>query len=363
MNAAQRSFVEDDLRQIASLLLVAGAICIAAGQARAETWDWRDVGFGLRLPLALDRASVFTDVVGLSASTAYPYGSAINPANDDFLRLPPNQFTLAGTGSGVFVAFEGGASITGTGWSANYRFPMAGTVTASYAQSASRDAHTHQGENLRLHSEEFSLGYSHRATANLAVGGEFRFTDSRLRLESTAEGFPLIGHSDSEGYDGRLGILFAASDEWLIGMTVGAGWVYTDNNGQIDVPVAFGGPINIATFSDFTRSVQVRTGAGWRPSDAFGLYMDAQWLRLKNDDEAVSVGRAFVGVEYLPIQLIALRVGGSVDTAGKTTVSTGVGIYLKHVQFEVAYSYNAFPEVRREFGPANLFSVSVVGTF
>jgi hypothetical protein len=91
--------------------------------------------------------------------------------------------------------------------------------------------------------------------------------------------------------------------------------------------------------------------------------MDAQYLHLKNDDEAVSVGRAFAGVEYLPIPLIALRVGGSVDTAGKATVSTGVGIYLKHVQFEVAYSYNAFPEVRREFGPANLFSVSVVGIF
>jgi hypothetical protein len=42
-------------------------------------------------------------------------------------------------------------------------------------------------------------------------------------------------------------------------------------------------------------------------------------------------------------------------------VSAGLGFYgLKHVQLELAYVYNAFPEVRREFGTAHLVSFSAV---
>ena len=341
------------------------SIAIAAARpAHADTWDWRDVGFGLRLPLALDRASVFTDVVGLSASAAYPYGSAVNPANDDFLRTPPNQFTLAGTGTGVWVAFEGGASITAGAWSASYRLPTAGTFSLSYSRSSSDDAHTHQGDTYRLDSQDFSLGYSHLLTPDVAVGAEFRVTDSWLRFESMAEGFPLNANSDSLGYEVRLGTVFAMTKQLLVGVTAGAGWTYTHNNAQVEVPAPFGGPINVEPFYDFTRSVTARVGTGWRPSDAFGLYVDAQYLHLKNDDESVSVGRAFAGIEYLPIQALALRVGGSVDSVGKTSVTTGIGIYaFKHVQIELAYSYNAFPEVRREFGAANLVSFSIVGLY
>ena len=42
-------------------------------------------------------------------------------------------------------------------------------------------------------------------------------------------------------------------------------------------------------------------------------------------------------------------------------MSAGIGFYgLKHALFEVAYVYNAFPELRREFGGAHLLSASIV---
>ena len=41
-----------------------------------------------------------------------------------------------------------------------------------------------------------------------------------------------------------------------------------------------------------------------------------------------------------------------------------MGIYVfKHVQVELAYAYNAFPEVRREFGGAQFFSASLTVIF
>ena len=72
----------------------------------------------------------------------------------------------------------------------------------------------------------------------------------------------------------------------------------------------------------------------------------------------------FAGVEYLPIQILALRLGGSADTDRQLTLSTGVGFYpTKYFQAELAYVYNAFPEIRKEFGRAHLISLSLATVF
>ncbi|HEU5188121.1 MAG TPA: hypothetical protein VFX14_00375, partial [Methylomirabilota bacterium] len=69
-------------------------------------------------------------------------------------------------------------------------------------------------------------------------------------------------------------------------------------------------------------------------------------------------------VEYLPVQFLALRAGSSVDTDRQFTASTGLGFYpTKYFQAELAYVYNAFPEVRKEFGRAHLISLSLAVVF
>lgn len=329
----------------------------------AEAWDWHDAPFSLRLGLALDRASNFTDVVGLSASAAYPYGSSVNPANDDILRDPPNDFKFALTGTGLYVPFETGAFITAGAGSASYRLPGAGTLTLSYSKAGSHDAQSSQGDTFRLNSQDFTLGYSHRLEKWLALGGEFKITKSTLKFESSLAGFPLNTETDATGYDVRVGGTVTPAKEWLIALTGGAGWNYAGTSGAVAIPALFGGPMPI-DFDTFTRSIVLRAGLGWRPSEKFGAYVDWQYLRLWTNDDSVSVGRTFAGVEWLPHPAMALRLGGSVDSAGKTNVSTGVGFYgFKHVQLEVAYVYNGFPEVRREFGAAHLLSSSVVILF
>ena len=121
------------------------SLCAAAlgGLAPVLLWavlesqaaDLKDEPFSFRIGLALDRGSTFTDVAGLAASAAYPYGSSTNPAADDFLRKPPNEFSLAATLTGNYIAFNSGASITAGGSSASYRLPMAGTLTLTYTDA------------------------------------------------------------------------------------------------------------------------------------------------------------------------------------------------------------------------------------
>jgi hypothetical protein len=327
---------------------------------RASAWEWQDAPFGLRLGLSLDRASSFTDVVGLSASAAYPYGSSVNPANDDFLRDPPNDFRLVLTGTGLYVPFETGPYITAVAGSVTYRLLTAGAFTFSYSNANSHDAKSSQGDNYRLDSEDFTLGYSHLVEKWLSIGSEFKLTKSTLKLKTNVAGFPVNTETEATGYDVRLGALIAPAKDWLVALMGGAGWNYAGTSGGVAIPALFGGPTPI-NFDTFTRSINLRAGVGWRPSEKLGAYVDWQILRLWTDDDSVSVGRTFAGVEWLPHPAIALRLGGSVDTAGKSNVSTGIGFYgFKRVQFEFAYVYDAFLEVRREFGAAHLVSSSII---
>ena len=345
---------------VRGLFALVGFLAVIAAHRPANAWDWRGAPVDFRIALAFDRAwSTYTDVVGLSASAAYPYGSSVNPANDDFIRVAPNDFAVAGTATGFFIPFSGGALIAAQAGSVSGRIPGAGTLTATYSHTQSYDARSAQGDTFTLRSQDVTVGYSQAVTQWLALGGEFRITDSNLRFGSSIMDFPLDTETGSTAYDFRVGGLMAIGKHWLVALMAGAGWSYGHTRGSLEIPEDFGGPAPVG-FHTLTRSVNLRAGAGWRPSDRFGAYVDWEFLHLWTDDDSLSVGRGFAGIEYQPIPALALRLGGSVDTAAKTNVSVGVGFYgLKHVQIELAYVYNAFPEVSREFGRAHLVSVSI----
>ena len=332
--------------------------------------DLGDEAVGLRIGLALDRASTFTDVVGLSASTAYPYLSSVNPAAGDFLREPPNQFRIIGTLTGAYVAFNNGSSITAGAASATYRLPAAGTILASYTRVDSQDVESHQGDHFTLRSNELRLTYSHLLDRWISIGGSVRLTESRLGMSTLFSDFPQHTDTESLGVEGSLGVLVAPHRHWLVGIQVALGWSRGETTGFVDLPPApFGPGLTPIDVTDNIRSLNIRGGLGWRPSEKFSAYADWQYLRLTNvrngfSDDSADVGRMFAGVEYLPFQILAVRLGGSADTDGQFTVSGGVGFYpTKYFQTELAYVYNAFPEIRKEFGRAHLISLSLAIAF
>jgi hypothetical protein len=347
------------------LICVAVMAFVFIAAVHALAGDLNDEPVGFRIGLALDRGSTFTDVIGLSASAAYPYGSSVNPAADDYLRAPPNVFTLAGTATGNYAWFEGSGQISAGAVSGQYRWPDVGTITVSYSRIDSHDARTHQREMLVLRANEVDVGYSRRVASDIVLGGEVRLTESTLSLAGSAAGFPFQAGTESLGVEGRLGVLAGLGADWLVGATAGVGTTRARTNADVlTPPPPFGFGRLRSEFKDTVNSVNLRLGAGWRPSTAFGAYGDLQYLALSGNDNTVDVLRLFAGLEYLPHDTVAFRVGGSIDDHSNATLSSGLGIYVfKHLQIEAAYVYNAFPEVRREFGTAHVLSLSIVVSY
>ena len=350
-----------------------GPLCLTVALALssvATAGELIDESLGHRLVLALDRGSAYSDVIGLSASMAYPYGSSANPAAGDFLREPPSNYTVSGTGTGAFVALGGGGSVSAGAASFSARVPGAGTVIAAYSRIDSHDATTHQGDRITVRIDELRLSYSQLILPTLSVGVSVRGSESELSIGSTMFDFPLRTTSGSLSGSAGVGVLWKPATEWLLGGLAELGWSRSRTHGAVDFPAPpFGpGPGPIA-FTDNTRSVNLRLGGGWRPSESLGVYADVQYLHLDTvligaGSDRAEIGRAFAGVEYLPIQALALRLGGSADSDRQLTLSAGIGFYpTRYLQAELAYVYNALPELRREFGRAHLVSVSVAVVF
>ena len=343
----------------AALTCVIALLLICAG-VRGSDFD--DEPVGLRISLALDRVSSFTDTIGRTASVAYPLGSSVNPAGYDFLREPPLDYAGLVTFTDNLIVFESGASVVGSSSTGAFRFPEAGTLFATYTRTDSHEGHSHQGDKFVLRSNELTLGYSHRLREGLSLAGSMKLTDSSLGIDDTFLGFDRSTDTDSEGIDLKVGVLMALAEDWLVGFCAGAGWISSGTEGTVSLPPPPFGPGPLAIMvQDTTTSVNLRAGVGWRPSDRYGAYADWQYLRFENDLGAPEVGRMLVGVEVFPTKALAVRFGGSIDTERQLTGSAGLGFYgIERVPIEFAYSYNPFPEVNHEFGRGHLLSLSVV---
>jgi len=359
---ATLSFRERPFRR--SIVLICGAALVSfCASAAARDLDEEPVA--LRLSLALERVSTFSDTIGRSASVAHPLGSSVNPASYDFLREPPYDFKAVQTFTSNYATFGTDTTVTGFSTNSACRLPTAGTLSGLYIRTDSHDGESRQGDQFLLESNEFVLGYSRRLREDLSVGCSVKLTDSLLDIDDTFLGFPRETDTSSFGVDFKLGLLKALHDDWTLGLMAGVGRTRSDIDGTVLLPPPPFGPGTVAIDEkDTTDSVNLRGGIGWRPSDGLGLYADWQYLQLDSDFGSVDVGRMFLGMEALASRSLALRLGGSVDTEQNTTASAGLGFYgIKGVPVEIAYSYNAFPEVNQEFGRSHLLSVSIAILF
>lgn len=342
------------------------ACCLlSAWCARTASADIDEEPVALRIQLSLNRASAFTDTLGRSASVAYPLGSSVNPAAYDFLREPPYDFGALTTLTTNLVTFRTGTTVTGFSTNSAYRVPAAGTVYGSYIRTDSHEGDSRQGDEYDLASDELTLGYSHRLRRGLAVGGSVKLLDASLDVDDTYLAFPRSTESASDGLELKGGVLSALGERWLVGLSGSVGWRWTDIEGRVFLPPPPFGPGTVPIDEDVTsRTVDLRAGAGCRVSRALDVYLDYQYLHLYGGGDSVDVGRLLTGIEARPADAWFVRLGGSVDTEHEETISAGLGYHgIENLPIEMAYIYNAFPEVNREFGRNHLFSLSVVLIF
>jgi len=344
-------------------VLAFGVGLLAGGTAAGIDLDHQPVAF--RINLSLDRVSAFTDTLGRSASVAYPLGSSVNPAGYDFLREPPFDFDTVGTFTTNYVRLGTGSTVTGFATTAAHRLPKAGTISATYVRTDSHGGVSRQGDGYVLGSDELTVGYSRRLREGLAIGGSVKLLHSFLDIEDAFMGSPRETDTDSEGITFNAGVMAALSERWLAGVCGGIGWTNSDADGRLKFPNPPFGPGTVP-FSehDSTRNINVRAGLGYRATDQLGIYADWQYLHLDGGMGSLDIGRMYAGLEATPSPVWTLRLGGSLDTEHEGTVSAGVGFQgIEGVPIQLAYVYNAFPEVNQEFGRNHLLSLSAVLVF
>ncbi len=352
---------------------VVAALCVTGLLApHAEAGDFNDNPYLLRLFLSLDRASNYADTAGRQASIAYPGGSSANPAGDAVRQGSRPEATLTG------IRVHGDSGATLTAFPVTFTVPTDDTTVLAfaYAYTDTPDGDNREGLENRVRSNEFFLGLARRVTPATSVGGQVRIVDSTIDEEARQAdlGFlPARLGVEVRSFDLTLGLQSALSDSVRVGAMANVGHGETTdairNLAPLPVPMPpFFPPVVIPAdtvldrFDDTIHTYMGGIGAAYLPSPDVGVYADARYLRVHSRVGGnAELARFALGVDARPGPAwLALRAGWTIDSESESTPSVGVGLYpAKGVRIDVAYQYNAAPEIDPEFGKMKLVTASL----
>jgi hypothetical protein len=326
--------------QVSQLLrLVTGACAVFFLLAIADVataWHLHDQPFGFRLLITQDRNTGFTPV-------AHPIFST-NPAADDFMREPPFTFKAIPALIYEYTGLEAGGFVSSVSTGGTFRPTDNGTIMGIYGRTDVFDSTTRQGADFGLNSDNFTLRYSRHLRPNVTLGGSLKLSRVWSQLRDSAS------RVESTGFVSEFtaGVLAGLNEQWTVGMLVTQQPLWTN------AEISSGGVSSTDTSKALVS--RYRTGVGWRPSPSLGFYLDGTYLRVANKDARMNFARGNILAEYFPTPVIAMRAGMIVDSAAKVTYNAGIGYYgFSAVKIDVAYTRNAFMEVRHEFGTMNYF--------
>lgn len=352
-----------------ALALLLPGICASGSELWGEPYV-------LRLVATLQRASNYASAAGMQATAAHPAGWSVNPAADDVLHDPddPRNVTLTATNMHAFA--ETGAWITASAATASIRSPDLGTMPIAYARTDTIDGQTSRDFDNPLRSNEFFWGYSKRLSDACAIGLQTRYVNATIQEETIAAPLyaPLRFETDLLWHvDFTVGLRWAISPEWSIGLLGGEGWgrAAVDARNIVPLPNPFPPPASIPPdtllfdLKDSLRSRVARLGVGYTPNEWLGIYADGEYFHLHTSQTGnIDVTRAMLGAEVRPSPCHVLRLGGGVNNFGQFTFSTGAGVNPSdYLGLELAYQYNAYPELDLEFGRLDLLTLSGVVQF
>jgi hypothetical protein len=336
---------------LGSILLPCVFLCIVVPGRAVASFD--DEPFLLRLSLALDRSSNYSDTTARQASIAFPGGSSDNPAaaNWPFPRQASPSVSL----THIDAFSESGARVVATAGTVNVALPWNGDLSLAYARTDTIDQEANQGLSFDLSSNEFFITYRQPLSEDIAIGGGLRVMDGVIK-ETFTPVRPLVSEVDLIGADASFGVFAHHGPGWFSGAVAGVGWSGAD----IDIRIP-GLGTTVDSSSDDNRFFTLRAGTGYVPTSAYGIYLEAQYLSAEsNRAGSAEVGRLQAGFDLRATDSVVLRAGFGIDTEDEVTFSIGGGYQgFKQVTVDVAYQYNAAPEIRPEFGRFDLLTASL----
>ncbi len=329
-----------------TLALVAGAV-----SGRADSLGEAD--FSLRFPAAISRFASYADVAAAGgAQAASAWSSSGNPASAAWPH-PERKFDRSFSPQFTLLAFREGTELYVPTEALTVDTPTAGSWLPAAAQILSNHEADRDGLGFRFDAALFQLQWAQQLAADWAFGANFNVTSSELRFDQVGA---VMVRSRGESYDFRLGSVHRLSEQLRVGLVVDYGFAPSRTDAPGPAPEE-----GLVRLEDTTQQALVRPGLVWSYDLQCDLYADYQAGVFWNDTGHLWVHRFAVGIDHLLIKDILYgRLGTLLDTDGNVAGTGGFGVSLsERISLDLAYQYNMFPEIRREFGAAQTFTVSM----
>jgi hypothetical protein len=310
--------------------------------------------FSLRFPAAISRFASYADVAALgNAQAASEWSSSNNPAsaawphaNQKYANSLAPQFTT--------LRFREGTDLYVFAEAVTLKIADYGVFLPGAAQIRSNHERDSDGLGFQFDANYFQIQWGKLLGKDWAIGANFNVTpsDTQFDLDGTT-----IARSRGESYDFRLGAVHQLSRDLRAGLVFDYG--FAPARSDLLVLSALG--LTTLRTEDTTHQVLLRPGITWEYAKGCTLYLDYQAGVFVNNTGTLWVHRFPIGIEHSLIKnILFLRAGVTIDTRGDVPVTTGIGLSLsERASVDLAYQYNMFPEIRREFGSAHTFVASV----
>ncbi len=313
--------------------------------------------FSLRFPAAISRFAPYGDVAGLGgAQAASEYSSSTNPASGAWPQ-PARKYSNSFSPQFTTVRFAESQDLYVTAQALAVDAGVWGSFLPAAAQLRSNRAEDSSGVGFRVDAESYQLQWAKRVGDQTTIGANFNATYTDIRYYDRDLGE--IARSRSDAYDIRLGLVRQFLPRLRVGAVVDYGWspARTDKLG-----------FDFKTFSlknfrtrDTTHQFLWRLGLTWEYQEGSDLYLDYQGASFFNDEGTLLVHRFSLGIEQQLLKDILFgRVGVTIDARGEVSATAGIGVTLgTRASLDLAYQHNSFPEIRKEFGQAQSFVISL----
>lgn len=330
-----------------------GGLALALGAVAAQADSLGNADFSLRFPAAITRFASYADVAAAGgAQAASAWSSSGNPASaawphpeQPLLHSFAPQFTA--------LAFREGTTLYVPTEALTIDTPASGTWLPAAAQILSNHETDRDGLGFRFDAVFFQLQWAKLLADDWACGVNFNVTSSDLRFDQADT---VVERSRGETYDLRLGAVHQLTERLRVGLVVDYGFAPS----RTDAPGA-APEDGLVRVDDTTQQALVRPGLVWSYGLQCDLYADYQAGVFWNDTGRLWVHRFAVGIDHALIKDVLYgRLGTLLDTEGNAAGTGGFGVTLsERVSLDLAYQYNMFPEIRREFGTAQTFTMSM----
>ena len=321
-----------------------------------------DHDFSLRFPAAVSRFASYADVAAEGgAQAASEWSSSANPASaawpkpdttPKFRTSFSPQITAIGFGSGnrLYVTTQA-LTIDAGKW---------GVFLPSVAQVTSNHEQQRDGLGFRFDAQYYQLQWGKLITPTWTIGANVNVTSSSTRFDVAGT---RVGRSRSDSYDLRLGVVHQVLPRLRVGLVIDYGIAPSRTTAVAFNPATFA--LETQRTTDTAHQVLVRTGIVWRYAEGCDFYLDYQGGVFTDANGTLQVHRFPIGIEHSLIKdVLFLRGGTLIDTRGNIALTTGLGLSLgKRASLDVAYQYDMLPEIRREFGVAQNFVLSLAVGF